>query len=182
MLHFLGKRCKPRTFRCYRRVDGVADAKQYTIPIEKALDAVRNGTNPTLTTREKHLRECFVVAKEGADLAKIENDIKTMPNYFADYDTVVHFLSQEDFDKDHNKLPHGGFVVGSDNVNGNVSTVEYSLKLDSNPEFTSKVLVAYARAAYRLNKEGVSGAKTVLEIAPAYLSPKTVEELRAQSL
>ncbi len=179
---FWGKGVSQGHSDAIRRVEGVLDAKQYTIPIEAALDAVRSGSNPTLTTREKHLRDCYVVAKEGADLAKIENEIKTMPNYFADYDTTVTFLSKEEFDKEHNSLPHGGFVIASETANGHVNTVEYSLKLDSNPEFTSKVLVAYARAAYRLNKEGVVGAKTVLEIAPYYISPKSIEDLRANSL
>ena len=168
-----------------RRVEGVADGKQYTIPVEAAVEAVRSGANPELTTRQKHIRECFVVAKEGADKAKIESDIKNMPNYFADYDTTVHFISQEELDRDHSAIPHGGFVIrsGKTGVNGETGhIVEYNLKLGSNPEFTSSILVAYARAAYRLSKEGQSGAKTVFDIAPAYLSPKSGDELRASML
>ena len=156
-----------------RRIKGVKDAKQYTIPVEAALEAVRNGENPELTTRQKHTRECFVVAEEGADLAQIENDIKTMPNYFSDYDTTVHFISEEELKRDHSGIPHGGFVIRSGKTgwnNENNHVIEYSLKLDSNPEFTSSVLVAYARAAYRMNKEGQTGAKTVFDVAPAYLS------------
>ncbi len=168
-----------------RRIEGVVDAKQYTIPVESALEAVRGGLNPELTTREKHLRECFVVAAEGADKARIENEIKTMPNYFADYDTTVHFITLEELKRDHSGIPHGGFVIrsgktGFDLQNNHI--IEYSLKLDSNPEFTSSVIVAYARAAYRLASEGVSGCKTVFDIAPAYLSPKSAEELRRDLL
>ncbi|MBQ8227808.1 MAG: diaminopimelate dehydrogenase [Clostridia bacterium] len=168
-----------------RRIDGVADAKQYTIPVDAALDAVRGGTNPELTTRQKHIRECFVVAKEDADKAKIKEEIKTMPNYFADYDTIVHFISQKELDENHSGIPHGGFVIrcgktGADLENTHI--IEYSLKLDSNPEFTSSVLVAYARAAARLNSEGASGCKTVLDIPPAYISPKSGEELRKELL
>ena len=164
-----------------RRIDGVKNAKQYTIPIDAALDAVRAGKNPELTTREKHLRECFVVAEDGADLARIENEIKTMPNYFADYDTIVHFISEEELIRDHSGIPHGGVVIRSGKTGINRehdNIIEYKLKLDSNPEFTTSVLVAYARAAFRLAKEGASGCKTVLDIAPAYLSPKSSEELR----
>ena len=168
-----------------RRIDGVADAKQYTIPVDEALDAVRSGSCPELTTRQKHIRECFVVAKEGADLAKIENEIKTMPNYFADYDTTVHFISAEELARDHSGIPHGGFVIrtgktGFDGENNHV--IEYSLKLDSNPEFTASVIVAYARAAARLYKSGDVGCKTVFDIPPALLSPCTPEELRAKML
>lgn len=164
-----------------RRIEGVADARQYTVPVPEALRKVRNGENPDLTTREKHTRECFVVAKEGADKAKIEEEIKTMPNYFADYDTTVHFISQEEMDKNHSAMPHGGFVIrtGKTGLSGeNSHVIEYALKLDSNPEFTGSVLTAYARAVCRLNKEGKTGALTAFDIAPAYLSPKTGEELR----
>ena len=164
-----------------RRIDGVLDARQYTIPVDKALEAVRRGENPDLTTREKHVRECFVVAEDGADLQRIENEIKTMPNYFADYDTTVHFISMEELRRDHGGIPHGGVVIrsgrtGKDLENSHI--IEYSLKLDSNPEFTSSVLVAYARAAYRMNKEGMRGCKTVLDVPPAYLSHLSGEELR----
>lgn len=164
-----------------RRIEGVADAKQYTIPVEEALDAVRSGINPELSTRQKHIRECFVVAKDGADKVKIEEEIKTMPNYFADYDTTVHFISQQELDENHSGIPHGGFVIRCGKTGANLENthiIEYSLKLDSNPEFTSSVLVAYARAAARLCKEGSSGCKTVFDIAPAYISPKSGEELR----
>ncbi len=164
---------------------GGKDARQYTIPVDASLQAVRNGENPELTTRQKHTRECFVVAKEGADLAQIEKEIKTMPNYFTDYDTTVHFITEEEMARDHSGLPHGGCVIrtgrtGMDLEHNHV--IEYSLKLDSNPEFTGAVIAAYARAAYRMNKEGASGAKTVFDIAPAYLSAKSGEELRAHLL
>ncbi len=168
-----------------RRIAGVKDAKQYTIPIDSALDAVRAGKNPELTTRQKHTRECFVVAEEGADLAKIEEEIKSMPNYFADYDTTVHFISEEELKRDHSRIPHGGFVLRSGSTgweNENQHLIEYNLKLDSNPEFTASVIVAYARAAYRLWKEGNHGCKTVFDIAPAYLSAKSGEELRVSLL
>ena len=168
-----------------RRVEGVKDAKQYTIPVDAALAAVRNGENPELTTRQKHTRECFVVLEEGADAAKVEEEIKTMPNYFSDYDTTVHFISEEELKREHSGIPHGGFVLrsGKTGWNGeNSHLIEYSLKLDSNPEFTSSVLVAYARAAYKLSVEGVSGCKTVFDIAPAYLSAKSGEELRKSML
>ena len=168
-----------------RRIEGVKNAKQYTVPVESALDAVRSGKNPSLSTREKHTRECFVVAEEGADKARIEKEIVTMPNYFADYDTVVHFIGEEQFLREHSGMPHGGFVVrsGSTGANGeNKHVIEYRLKLDSNPEFTSCVLVAYARAACRLNAEGVSGCKTVFDIPPAYLSAKSAEQIRATML
>ena len=168
-----------------RRVAGVKDARQYTIPVESALEEVRSGKNPELSTREKHTRECFVVLEEGADPAKVEQEIKTMPNYFSDYDTTVHFISEEEMKRDHSALPHGGFVRRS-GVTGREKEhhhlIEYTLKLDSNPEFTSSVLVAYARAAYRMAQEGMSGCKTVFDIAPAYLSPKSGEELRASML
>ena len=163
-----------------RRIEGVADARQYTVPIQDALDAVRSGKNPELTTREKHTRVCYVVAKEGADKAKIEQDIKTMPNYFADYDTTVNFITAEEMKRDHSGLPHGGFVIrsGKTGLNGEHNhIIEYSLKLDSNPEFTSCVLVAFARAAFRLSQEGVSGCKTVFDIPPAYLSAMPHEEI-----
>ena len=168
-----------------RRIDGVADAKQYTIPVESALTAVRRGETPTLTTREKHERECFVVAKEGADKGRIEREIKTMPHYFDEYNTTVHFISQEELNEKHGGLPHGGVVVrsgvtGKDGENKHV--IEYSLKLDSNAEFTASVLVAYARAAYRMNKRGISGCKTVFDVAPADLSPLSPEEMRAHLL
>ena len=166
-----------------RRIDGVADAKQYTIPIEAALDAVRSGANPELTTREKHLRECFVVLEEGADPAYVTEQIVTMPNYFDDYDTTVNFISQEELDRDHSAMPHGGFVLRSgEAASGNKMIIEYSLKLESNPEFTSCVLVAYARAVARLSAEGKSGAITVFDVPPAYLSPLDGAELRAHLL
>lgn len=182
---FWGKGVSQGHSDAIRRIDGVADAKQYTIPVQEAVDAVRNGSDPELSTRQKHTRECFVVAKEGADNAKIESEIKNMPNYFADYDTTVHFISQEELDRDHSGIPHGGFVIRSGKTGLNRETshiVEYSLKLGSNPEFTSSILVAYARAAYRLHKEGYIGAKTVFDIPPAYLSHKSGDELRASML
>ena len=168
-----------------RRIAGVRDARQYTVPVEAAVNAVRAGENPVLSTREKHERICYVVAEEGADLARIEREIVTMPNYFADYDTTVHFISMDELKRDHSGIPHGGVVIrsGKTGFDGEHShIIEYSLKLDSNPEFTSSVLVAYARAAYRLSTEGVSGCKTVLDIPPAYLSPLSGEELRASLL
>ena len=182
---FWGKGVSQGHSDAVRRIEGVKDAKQYTIPVEEALEAVRNGENPELTTRQKHTRECFVVLEEGADAAKVEEEIKTMPNYFADYDTTVHFISEEELKAEHGGIPHGGFVLRS-GVTGwekeNKHLVEYRLKLDSNPEFTSSVIVAYARAAYRLYQEGQAGCKTVFDIAPAYLSPKSAEELRAEML
>ena len=178
---FWGKGVSQGHSDAIRRVEGVKDGKQYTIPVPAALEAVRSGSQPQLTTREKHTRECFVVAEEGADLKKIENDIKTMPNYFSDYDTTVHFISEEELKKNHSGIPHGGFCIRS-GVSGlnkeNKHVIEYSLKLDSNPEFTAGVLVAYARAIARLSKEGVTGCKTVLDIAPSYLSPLSDDELR----
>lgn len=182
---FWGKGVSQGHSDAIRRIDGVKDAKQYTIPVEEALEAVRNCENPELTTRQKHTRECFVVAKEGADLAKIEKEIKTMPNYFADYDTTVHFISEEELQRDHAGIPHGGFVLrtGKTGRNGEHNhVIEYSLKLDSNPEFTACVLVAYARAAYRMNQRGMSGCKTVFDVAPADLSPMSREEMRAHLL
>lgn len=182
---FWGKGVSQGHSDAIRRIEGVKNAKQYTIPIESALEAVRSGSEPEFTTREKHTRECFVVLEEGADAAKVEQEIKTMPNYFADYDTTVHFISEEELLAEHSGIPHGGFVLRS-GVTGlnkeNKHLVEYRLKLDSNPEFTSSVLAAYARAAHRLAKEGQSGCKTVFDIAPAYLSPKSGEELRAELL
>ena len=168
-----------------RRSAGVKDARQYTIPVESALAAVRAGENPELSTRQKHTRECFVVAEEGADKARIEEEIKTMPNYFADYDTVVHFISEEELKREHSGIPHGGLVLRSGSTGWereNRHLIEYSLKLDSNPEFTASVIIAYARAAYRLSQEGAAGCKTVFDIAPAYLSAKSAEELRASLL
>lgn len=182
---FWGKGVSQGHSDAIRRIEGVQDAKQYTIPVEEALESVRNGENPQLTTRQKHKRECFVVAKEGADLEYIENAIKIMPNYFADYDTTVHFISQEELNENHSGIPHGGIVfrTGQTGLNGeNKHVIEYKLTLDSNPEFTSSVLVAYARAAYRLNKEGQCGCKTVFDIAPAYLHPSSPEELRKNLL
>ncbi len=168
-----------------RRIEGVKDARQYTVPIESAVEEVRSGSNPEFTARQMHLRDCYVVAEEGADKARIEKEIKEMPNYFADYDTTVHFISEEELKRDHAGLPHGGFVIRS-GVTGNDKEhkhiIEYNLKLDSNPEFTGSVLAAYARAAYRLSKEGSNGCKTVFDIAPAYLSAKSAEELRGHLL
>ena len=182
---FWGKGVSQGHSDAVRRVEGVKDARQYTIPVESSLEAVREGKNPELTTREKHTRECFVVLEEGADAAKVEEEIKNMPNYFSDYDTTVHFISEEELQKNHSGIPHGGFVLrsGKTGWNGeNSHLIEYSLKLDSNPEFTSSVLAAYARAAYRLSCEGVSGCRTVFDIAPAYLSEKSGEELRKMML
>ena len=182
---FWGKGVSQGHSDAIRRIEGVKNAKQYTIPVDEALNRVRNGENPELSTREKHIRECFVVAEDGADLSRIENEIKTMPNYFADYDTIVHFITEEELMRDHSGIPHGGFVIRSGKTGNNLENnhiIEYSLKLDSNPEFTSSVIVAYARAAYRLAKEGVSGAKTVFDIAPCYLSMASNEELRAKML
>ena len=182
---FWGKGVSQGHSDAIRRIEGVADARQYTIPVPEALEKVRNGETPELTTREKHTRECFVVAKEGADLSAIEKEIKEMPNYFADYDTTVHFISQEELDRDHKGIPHGGFVIRSGATGWNDENkhiIEYSLKLDSNPEFTASVLVAYARAAYRMNKEGQKGCKTVFDVAPAYLCRQSGAELRAHML
>lgn len=182
---FWGKGVSQGHSDALRRIAGVKDAKQYTIPVDSALKAVRAGENPELTTRQKHTRECFVVPEEDADQAAIERKIKTMPNYFADYDTTVHFISEEELKRDHDGIPHGGFVLRS-GVTGwereNRHLIEYSLKLDSNPEFTASVIAAYARAACRLSREGVHGCKTVFDIAPAYLSSKSGEELRAALL
>ena len=182
---FWGKGVSQGHSDAIRRIKGVVDARQYTVPINSALERVRAGENPNLTTREKHLRDCYVVAEDGADKARIEHEIKTMPNYFADYDTSVHFIDIEMLKKEHGGIPHGGFVLRS-GVSGeygeNKHLIEFSLKLDSNPEFTASVLVAYARAAYRLAQRGESGAFSVFDIAPALLSPKSAEELRREIL
>ena len=182
---FWGKGVSQGHSDAIRRVKGVKNAKQYTIPVESALEAVRSGKNPELTTRDKHTRECFVVLEEGADAAAVEKEIKEMPNYFADYDTTVHFISEEELLKNHSGMAHGGFVFRSGKTGANKEhnhIIEYSLKLDSNPEFTTSVLVAVARAAFRMQKEGMKGCKTMLDIAPAYLSEKSGEELRAHLL
>ena len=182
---FWGKGVSQGHSDAIRRIPGVKNAKQYTIPVPEALDAVRRGDNPELSTRQKHTRECFVVAEEGADKAAIENAIKTMPNYFADYDTTVHFISEEELERDHSGIAHGGFVfrTGVTGLNKeNKHVIEYSLKLDSNPEFTASVIVAYARAIARLHGEGIFGCKTVFDIAPAYLSPLDGADLRAHLL
>ena len=178
---FWGKGVSQGHSDAIRRIEGVQDAKQYTIPVPEALDRVRAGENPHLSTREKHIRECFVVLKPGADAARVENEIKTMPNYFADYDTTVHFISQEELKRDHGGMPHGGFVMrsGATGEQGeHRQMIEYSLRLDSNPEFTASVLVCCARAVCRMNREGMTGAKTLFDVPPAYLSPKSGEELR----
>lgn len=180
---FWGKGVSQGHSDAIRRIEGVKDARQYTIPIEEAMNRVRNGENPILTTGEKHLRECYVVAEEGADKQRIENEIKTMPNYFDEYQTTVHFISEEELKLNHSKMSHGGFVIHSGETGeGNKHIIEYSLKLDSNPEFTSSVLIALARATYRLNKIGQYGAKTIFDIPPAYLSEKSAEELRKELL
>ena len=182
---FWGKGVSQGHSDAIRRIDGVVDARQYTIPIEAALDAVRSGANPELSARQKHLRECFVVAEEGADKQRIENEIKTMPNYFADYDTIVHFISKEELMRDHAGIPHGGFVIrsGRTGENGkNKHIIEYSLKLDSNPEFTASVIAAYARAVYKMQNRGQNGCITVFDVAPADLSALSGDELRATML
>ena len=181
---FWGKGVSQGHSDAIRRVEGVKNGIQYTVPIEAAVEEVRSGSEPELTTRQKHLRECYVVAEEGADKAQIEKAIKEMPNYFADYDTTVTFITEEELKENHSKMPHGGFVIrtGETGRDGNKHVIEYSLKLDSNPEFTSSVLVAYARAAYRLSANGECGAKTVFDIAPALLSQKTPEQLRKEIL
>ena len=181
---FWGKGVSQGHSDAIRRIPGVKNAIQYTVPVDEAVDQVRSGSEPKLTTRDKHTRECYVVAQEGANKAEIENAIKTMPNYFDEYNTTVHFISEEELKRDHSKMPHGGFVIrtGETGEEGNKHVIEYSLKLDSNPEFTGSVLVAYARAAYRLSKKGESGARSVFDIAPAMLSQKTPEELRASML
>ncbi len=182
---FWGKGVSQGHSDAIRRIDGVLDARQYTIPVDAALEAVRSGSEPELTTREKHERECFVVVGDGANKAHIEQEIKTMPNYFADYNTTVHFISQEELDRDHKGIPHGGFVIRTGKTGWNRENshiIEYSLKLDSNPEFTSSVIVAVARAAYKMHKDGMTGCKTMFDIAPSYLSPLSPEELRATML
>ena len=182
---FWGKGVSQGHSDAIRRIVGVKNAKQYTIPVEAALTAVRGGENPELTTRQKHTRECFVVLEDGADADKVREEICTMPNYFADYDTTVHFISEEELVKNHSGIPHGGFVIRSGKTGWNEEhnhIIEYSLKLDSNPEFTSSVIVAYARAAYRMAEEGQTGCKTVFDIAPAYLSTKSGAELRKELL
>lgn len=182
---FWGKGVSQGHSDAIRRIEGVIDARQYTCPVEDAMAKVRNGENPELTTREKHTRLCYVVAEDGADLSRIENEIKTMPKYFADYDTTVNFISQDELNRDHKGIPHGGSVIrtGKTGLNGeNKHVIEYSLKLDSNPEFTASVLVAYARAVYKLNKKGDIGCKTVFDIAPADLSPMSHEEMLAHLL
>ena len=182
---FWGKGVSQGHSDAIRRVAGVKRGIQYTIPVPEAVEEVRACKNPELTTRQKHTRECFIVAEEGADLQKIEEEIKTMPNYFSDYDTTVHFISEEEFDRDHTAMPHGGFVIRTGKTGKGENTdqlIEYSLKLGSNPEFTSSVLVAYARAAHRMASEGQTGCKTVFDVAPAYLSPLSGEELRAHLL
>lgn len=182
---FWGKGVSQGHSDAIRRIKGVKDARQYTCPVQAALDAVRSGSNPELTTRQKHTRLCYVVLEQGADPAYVENEIKTMPNYFADYDTTVNFISQEELNKNHSGIPHGGFVIrsGATGVNNeHKHIIEYSLKLDSNPEFTASVITAYTRAIARLYKEGATGCKTVFDIAPAYLSPLSGEQLRATML
>lgn len=182
---FWGKGVSQGHSDAIRRIDGVLDARQYTVPVDEALDAVRSGVNPELTTRQKHTRECYVVAEDGADLARIEQEIVTMPNYFADYDTTVHFISMEELKANHSGIPHGGFVIrcGKTGIEEqNTHIIEYRLQLDSNPEFTSSVLVAYARAAVRMKKEGMFGCKTVFDVPPVYLSPCSSEDLRKRLL
>lgn len=181
---FWGKGVSQGHSDAIRRVDGVKNGIQYTVPIEEAVDRVRSGSEPTLTTREKHLRECYVVPEEGADLQAIEEAIKTMPNYFDEYDTTVTFITEEELKEKHSKMPHGGFVIrsGETGTDGNKHVIEYSLKLDSNPEFTASVLICYARAAYKLSKAGESGARSVFDIAPAMLSMKTPGQLRKEML
>lgn len=180
---FWGKGVSQGHSDAVRRIDGVKDARQYTIPVPAALERVRAGENPELTTREKHTRECFVVAEEGADLARIENEIKTMPNYFSDYDTTVHFITAEEMKRDHSGLPHGGSVIYTGvSSEGTKHVIEYSLNLDSNPEFTGAVLVAYARAVARMAAKGEKGGRTVFDVAPAQLSPLSGDELRAHML
>ena len=180
---FWGKGVSQGHSDAIRRIEGVKDARQYTIPIEDAMNRVRAGENPELKTGDKHLRECFVVAEEGANIKRIENEIKTMPNYFDEYKTTVHFITEEELKKNHSKMSHGGFVIHSGETGeGNKHIIEYSLKLDSNPEFTSSVLIALARATYKMNKKGCYGAKTIFDIPPAYLSEKSSEELRKELL
>jgi diaminopimelate dehydrogenase len=182
---FWGKGVSQGHSDAIRRIDGVKNAKQYTVPVEASLEAVRNGENPTFTTRQMHTRECFVVLEDGADAARVEKEIKEMPNYFADYDTTVNFISEEEFNANHQGLAHGGYVfrsgkTGADKEHNHI--IEYKLTLDSNPEFTTSVLVCVARAAYRMKAEGMTGCKTILDIPPAYFSDKSGEELRAHLL
>lgn len=185
---FWGKGVSQGHSDAIRRIEGVRDARQYTIPVQEALDAVRSGSQPELTTRQKHTRECFVVLKDGAtdaDKARVEKEIKEMPNYFADYDTTVNFISMEELQRDHAGIPHGGFVIRTGKTGWNCefdNVIEYSLKLDSNPAFTSSVIVAYARAVFRMKNEGMTGCKTVFDVPPAYLSPLSGEEIRAHLL
>ena len=182
---FWGKGVSQGHSDAIRRIDGVLDARQYTCPVESAVEAVRSGANPELTTREKHTRLCYVVAEDGADLARIENEIKTMPKYFADYDTTVNFISQEELDRDHKGIPHGGIVIRTGKTGNelqNSHIIEYKLTLDSNPEFTASVLVAYARAVYKMRGRGDVGCKTVFDVAPADMSPLSPEEMRAHLL
>ena len=182
---FWGKGVSQGHSDAIRRIEGVVDAKQYTVPVDAALDAVRRGETPSLATREKHTRECFVVAEQGADLARIEREIKTMPNYFADYDTTVHFISKQELDREHGGIPHGGVVLRSGKTGHereHTHIIEYKLRLDSNPEFTASVIVAAARAAYRLASEGAVGCRTILDLPPSYLSAKSPETLRRELL
>ncbi len=182
---FWGKGVSQGHSDAVRRIDGVVDARQYTIPIDEAVERVRKGENPELTVREKHIRECFVVAEDGADKLRIENEIKNMPNYFADYETIVHFISVEEMKLNHSGIPHGGMVLRSGKTGLNKENkhiIEYKLTLDSNPEFTASVLVAFARAVCRMNKEGICGCKTVFDVAPSYLSPFSSEDLRKRLL
>ncbi len=182
---FWGKGVSQGHSDAIRRIEGVIDARQYTIPKDEALDAVRSGSNPELSTRQKHLRECFVVVEDSADKTRIENEIKTMPNYFADYDTIVHFITMDEMKKNHSGIAHGGFVIRSGKTgweNENTHIIEYSLKLDSNPEFTSSVIAAYARAAYKMASKNDTGCKTVFDIPPSLLSPLSNEEIRKNML
>ena len=179
---FWGKGVSQGHSDAIRRIAGVKDAKQYTIPIESAMERVRIGESPELTTREKHLRDCYVVAEDGADLKRIEKEIKEMPNYFDEYDTTVHFISEEELKEKHSAMPHGGFVIRSGNTGDNTQVIEYSLKLQSNPEFTGSILVAYARASARMNKNGECGAKTAFDIPLSMMSSKSGEELRKELL
>ena len=179
---FWGKGVSQGHSDAIRRIDGVLDARQYTVPVESAVDSVRRGEMPEFSTREKHTRLCYVVAKEGADLAYIEKTIKEMPNYFADYDTTVNFITEEELRRDHAGMPHGGMVIRSGKTGENNHVIEFSLKLDSNPEFTSSVLVCYARAAYRMNKMGEFGCKTIFDVAPKLIHPESSENLRKNLL
>ena len=180
---FRGKGVSQGHSDAIRRIDGVKNAKQYTIPVESAIEKIRNGENPELSTRDKHIRECYVVAEDGADKERIEAEIKNMPNYFSDYNTIVHFISEEELKRNHSGMAHGGFVISNGITgSGNKHIIEYSLKLQSNPEFTGSVLIAIARATYRMNKEGIYGAKTIFDIPPIYMSNTDPEELRKELL